>query len=85
LLEFTRLTGDLIKAMRGCPKLIVAAIDGICAGAGHLHTNPRFHPCNIGSLAVIGPTGCRYLNDARQLNYVKGGWNYLGDASTAMC
>ena len=40
---------------------------------------------NVGKLAVIGPTGCRYLNDARQLNYVKGGWNYLGDASTAMC
>ena len=34
LLEFTRMTGDLIKAMRGCPQPIVAAIDGICAGAG---------------------------------------------------
>ena len=37
---------------------------------------------NVGKLAVIGPTGCRYLNDARQLNYVKGGWNYPGDAFT---
>ncbi|WP_096696680.1 AMP-binding protein [Polaromonas sp. AER18D-145] len=34
----------------------------------------------IGKLAVIGPTGCRYLDDARQANYVKNGWNYPGDA-----
>ena len=34
LLEFTRMTGDLIKAMRACPQPIIAAIDGICAGAG---------------------------------------------------
>jgi enoyl-CoA hydratase/carnithine racemase len=34
LLEFTRMTGDLIKAMRDCPQPILAAIDGICAGAG---------------------------------------------------
>ncbi|MBM3362883.1 MAG: AMP-binding protein [Betaproteobacteria bacterium] len=36
----------------------------------------------VGRLAVIGPTGCRYLDDARQNNYVKGGWNYPGDAFT---
>jgi 2-aminobenzoate-CoA ligase len=34
----------------------------------------------IGKLAVIGPTGCKYLDDARQANYVQGGWNYPGDA-----
>ena len=34
LLEFTRMTGDLVKAMRTCPQPIIAAIDGICAGAG---------------------------------------------------
>jgi enoyl-CoA hydratase/carnithine racemase len=34
MLEFTRMTGDLIKAMRLCPQPIIAAIDGICAGAG---------------------------------------------------
>ena len=34
----------------------------------------------IGRLAVKGPTGCRYLGDARQANYVSGGWNYTGDA-----
>jgi len=34
LLMFTRMTGDLVKAMRGCPQPIIAAIDGVCAGAG---------------------------------------------------
>jgi enoyl-CoA hydratase/carnithine racemase len=34
LLAFTRMTGDLVKAMRKCPQQIVAAVDGICAGAG---------------------------------------------------
>ena len=34
LLAFTRMTGDLIKAMRACPQPIVAAVDGVCAGAG---------------------------------------------------
>ena len=34
LLEFTRMTGDLVLAMRRCPQPIIAAIDGVCAGAG---------------------------------------------------
>jgi enoyl-CoA hydratase/carnithine racemase len=34
LLDFTRMTGDLVKAMRACPQPIVAAIDGVCVGAG---------------------------------------------------
>jgi enoyl-CoA hydratase/carnithine racemase len=34
LLAFTRMTGDLVKAMRACPQPIVTAVDGICAGAG---------------------------------------------------
>ena len=34
LLEFTRMTGDLVKAMRECPQTIVSAIDGVCTGAG---------------------------------------------------
>ena len=34
LLEFTRMTGDLVKAIRNCPQPIVGAIDGVCAGAG---------------------------------------------------
>jgi 2-aminobenzoate-CoA ligase len=36
-------------------------------------------PGKVGRLAVIGPTGCRYLNDERQLNYVVNGWNVTGD------
>jgi enoyl-CoA hydratase/carnithine racemase len=34
LLLFTRMTGDLVKAMRDCPQPILAAVDGVCAGAG---------------------------------------------------
>jgi len=34
LLKFTRMTGALVKAMRACPQPIVAAVDGVCAGAG---------------------------------------------------
>ncbi|KAB2772392.1 enoyl-CoA hydratase family protein [Brucella anthropi] len=34
LLAFTRMTGDVVKAMRKCPQQIIAAVDGICAGAG---------------------------------------------------
>jgi 2-aminobenzoate-CoA ligase len=37
-------------------------------------------PGVIGKLAVKGPTGCRYLADERQRDYVRGGWNYTGDA-----
>jgi enoyl-CoA hydratase/carnithine racemase len=34
LLAFTRMTGDLVRAMRACPQPVIAAIDGVCAGAG---------------------------------------------------
>ena len=34
MLEFTRMTGDLVKTMRNCPQPLIGAIDGICAGAG---------------------------------------------------
>jgi len=34
LLRFTRMTGDLVKAMRACPQPVIAAIDGVCVGAG---------------------------------------------------
>ena len=42
-----------------------------------------FEPCKpgaVGRLAVKGPTGCRYLADDRQANYVRNGWNITGDA-----
>ncbi len=35
---------------------------------------------SVGKLAVVGPTGCKYLDDPRQQIYVKNGWNYPGDA-----
>ena len=34
LLNFTRMTGDLVKAIRACPQPVIAAVDGVCAGAG---------------------------------------------------
>jgi enoyl-CoA hydratase/carnithine racemase len=34
LLAFTRMTGDLVRAMRACPQPVLAAVDGVCAGAG---------------------------------------------------
>jgi len=34
LLRFTTMTGDLVKAIRGCPQVVIAAVDGVCAGAG---------------------------------------------------
>src|SRR5580704_6662907 len=34
LLDFTRMTGDLVRAMRACPQVVIAAVDGVCAGAG---------------------------------------------------
>jgi enoyl-CoA hydratase/carnithine racemase len=34
LLRFTRMTGDLVKAIRGCRQPVIAAVDGVCAGAG---------------------------------------------------
>jgi 2-aminobenzoate-CoA ligase len=37
-------------------------------------------PGTVGKLRVKGPTGCRYLADERQKNYVRDGWNYTGDA-----
>src|SRR5260370_37339800 len=37
-------------------------------------------PGTVGKLAVRGPTGCRYLADQRQSNYVRAGWNLTGDA-----
>jgi 2-aminobenzoate-CoA ligase len=37
-------------------------------------------PGTVGKLAVIGPTGCKYLDEPRQKKYVKNGWNYPGDS-----
>jgi enoyl-CoA hydratase/carnithine racemase len=64
LLEFTRLTGDLVKAMRACPQPIISAIDGVCAGAGAilaLASDMRFGTARskIGFLFTrVGLAGC---------------------------
>ncbi len=38
LLDFTRMTGDLVKAIRACPQPVIAAVDGVCVGAGAILT-----------------------------------------------
>src|SRR5579872_5380117 len=64
LLAFTRLTGDLVKAMRAVPQPIVAAIDGICAGAGAmlaLASDVRFGTARSKSAFLftrVGLAGC---------------------------
>jgi enoyl-CoA hydratase/carnithine racemase len=64
LLEFTRMTGDLVKAMRHCPQPIVAAVDGVSAGAGAIL--PMASDLRIGTPAAktyflfnrVGLAGC---------------------------
>ena len=64
LLEFTRMTGDLVKAMRACPQPIIAAVDGVCAGAGAMIA--LFSDIRIGTPAAktaflftrVGLAGC---------------------------
>ena len=58
-------TGRVVPGYRAC----VLGPDGQPAPNG-----------TVGRLAVKGPTGCRYLDDARQAQYVKDGWNLTGDA-----
>jgi len=64
IIEFNRMAGDLVKAMRYCPQPIVAAVDGVCAGAGAIlamasdlrYGTPR---AKIGFLfARVGLPGC---------------------------
>lgn len=64
LLEFTRMTGDLVKAMRACPHPIVAAVDGACVGAGAMIA--LFADLRLGTAAAktaflftrVGLAGC---------------------------
>jgi 2-aminobenzoate-CoA ligase len=58
-------TGKPIPGYRAC----ILDDDGAQVGPGV-----------VGRLAVMGPTGCRYLDDVRQLDYVSDGWNITGDA-----
>jgi enoyl-CoA hydratase/carnithine racemase len=64
LLAFTRMTGDLIKAMRACPQPIIAAVDGVCVGAGAaiaLASDFRFGTPNARTAFLftrVGLAGC---------------------------
>ena len=51
LLRFTRMTGDLVRAMRKCPQPIIAAVEGVCAGAGAIMA--------MASDIRFGQPGCR--------------------------
>jgi len=51
LIRFTRMTGDLVRAMRGCPQPIIAAVEGVCAGAGAILA--------MASDIRFGQPGCR--------------------------
>lgn len=51
LLRFTRMTGDLVRAMRSCPQPIIAAVEGVCAGAGAILA--------MASDLRLGQPGCR--------------------------
>jgi enoyl-CoA hydratase/carnithine racemase len=51
LLKFTRMTGDLVRAMRHCPQPIIAAVEGVCAGAGAIMA--------MASDIRFGQPGCR--------------------------
>ncbi|HEX4157628.1 MAG TPA: AMP-binding protein [Rhizomicrobium sp.] len=70
------LSDPLVEAKPGAtgkpiPGYVAAVLDGDC--------NP-LRPGEIGKLGVKGPTGCRYLDDPRQANYVDRSWNITGDA-----
>ncbi len=64
LMQFTRMTGDLIKAIRKCPQPVIAAIDGICVGAGAmmaLAADIRFGTVNAKTAFLftrVGLAGC---------------------------
>ena len=60
LLDFTRMTGDLVKAMRACPQPIISAIEGICAGAGAmiaLASDMRFASANAKTAFLFSRVG----------------------------
>ena len=71
---FIAAAGDAIR-----PGATGKAIAGYRATVLDKEGNP-VPPGTVGRLAVKGPTGCRYLADERQKDYVQGGWNITGDA-----
>jgi 2-aminobenzoate-CoA ligase len=86
-IEMTECLGstELLHAFIGCkpgavrPGATGQVVPGYEACIVNEH-GERLPPGQIGRLAVRGPTGCRYLDDDRQLDYVRQGWNLTGDA-----
>jgi 2-aminobenzoate-CoA ligase len=70
------ISADAARARPGATGLVVPGYRA-CVVDADLQAVP---PGTVGRLAVKGPTGCRYLDDARQAQYVQGGWNLTGDA-----
>lgn len=70
------ISADASQARPGATGLAVPGYRACVVGAD-LQPLP---PGTVGRLAVKGPTGCRYLDDPRQAQYVQGGWNLTGDA-----
>jgi enoyl-CoA hydratase/carnithine racemase len=94
LLAFTEMTGDLVKAMRACPQPIVAAIDGICVGAGAilaLASDIRFGTARSKTAFLftrVGLAGCdmgacamlaRVIGQGRAAELLYTGRNMSGD------
>jgi len=94
LLAFTQMTGDLVKAMRACPQPIVAAIDGICVGAGAilaLASDIRFGTARSKTAFLftrVGLAGCdmgacamlpRVIGQGRAAELLYTGRNLSGD------
>ena len=71
---FISSAGDEVR-----PGAIGKVVPGYTAKVVDEHGNP-LPPGTVGKLAVIGPTGCKYLDEPRQKRYVKNGWNYPGDS-----
>ena len=61
------------------PRLHRQTRAGVTAPAWSMRRATPCPPGTMGRLAVRGPTGCRYLSDARQASYVQNGWNITGD------
>ncbi len=94
LLSFTRMTGDLVKAMRACPQPIIAAVDGICAGAGAilaLSSDIRFGTARSKTAFLftrVGLAGCdmgacallpRVIGQGRAADLLYSGRNMSGE------
>jgi enoyl-CoA hydratase/carnithine racemase len=94
LLAFTQMTGDLVKAMRACPQPIIAAIDGICVGAGAilaLASDIRFGTARSKTAFLftrVGLAGCdmgacailpRVIGQGRASELLYTGRNMAGD------